>query len=174
MNRSQNRILLVLGVFISTLVSCHIVVAQDDCACCTEYHSEFDFWVGDWQVYDTLGNLVGENTIEKLESNCIVSEHWRGAKGLTGRSYNYFNTSDSTWNQVWIDSGGNHLELKGTAAKGKMVLKSELLKGTRIDFYANRITWSENDDGTVTQLWEILDKNDAVLSVAFKGIYKRK
>ena len=31
-----------------------------------------------------------------------------------------------------------------------------------------------NTDGSVTQVWEILDKNHRVLNLAFKGIYKLK
>jgi len=149
-------------------------IAQTDCPCCTNAHKQFDFWVGDWGVYDTAGNKVGENSIVKLENGCIINEHWRGAAGGSGRSYNYFNKSDSTWNQVWIDSRGGSLELKGKAVPNKMILSSELQPGKNVDFYRNRITWTKNEDESVTQLWEILDKQDKLLSVAFKGIYKRK
>ena len=148
--------------------------AQTNCKCCTDYHKQFDFWVGDWIVTDTTGTKVGENLVVKLESDCIVNEYWQGSAGITGRSYNYFNLSDSTWNQVWIDNQGGNLVLKGYAGENEMILKSELLKGKRVDWYANRITWTKNDDGTVTQLWEIIDKNEKLLSQAFKGIYKRK
>ena len=161
-------------LLITFLFSSLILKAQDNCACCTENHLQFDFWVGDWIVYDTAGNAVGENTISKLEKGCIINEHWRGAQGTTGRSYNYFNQPDSTWNQVWIDSNGSNLVLKGYAEPGRMVLKSELLKGQRVDWYYNRITWTDNQDGSVTQLWEILDKDNNPLAVAFEGIYKRK
>ena len=150
------------------------VQAQSDCPCCTDFHRQFDFWVGEWNVYDTVGNKVGENSIEKLENGCIINEHWRGAGGGTGRSYNYYNKADSTWNQVWIDSQGNNLELKGHAKTNQMILSSILIPGQKVDFYRNRITWTKNADESVTQFWEILDKNDKVLSIAFKGIYKRK
>ena len=40
--------------------------AQDNCPCCTDNHSTFDFWVGDWVVYNTLNNVIGENKIVKL------------------------------------------------------------------------------------------------------------
>lgn len=146
---------------------------QSDCPCCTAHHNQFDFWVGEWIVYDTAGDVVGKNSIEKLENNCVVSEHWRGDKGLTGRSYNYYNSMDSTWNQVWIDSQGTNLVLKGTSEPGKMVLKSELIKGTNVDFYANQITWIANENGTVTQLWQILDKENQILATVFEGIYKK-
>ena len=163
-----------LLLILSACVFCTVMQANaQDCACCTESHRQFDFWVGDWVVYDTAGTIVGENLVVKLEDGCLINENWKGAKGLTGRSYNYYNQADSTWNQTWVDNQGSNLVLKGKASSGKMVLKSELLKGTKVDWYANRITWTKNEDGTVTQLWEIIDKDDQVLATAFKGIYKK-
>jgi len=151
-----------------------ISMAQTDCPCCTDFHKQFDFWVGEWVVYDTVGMKLGENSIVKLEDNCILNEHWRGAKGSTGSSYNYFDLADSTWNQVWIDKQGGNLVLKGKAEGNKMILQSKLIKGQKVDWDRNRITWSNNDNGSVTQFWEILDKNNNQLAVAFKGIYRRK
>jgi len=150
-------------------------MAQDNsCACCTKHHQQFDFWVGEWNVYNKAGKKVGENSITKLEDNCILNEHWRSVSGSTGSSYNYFNKSDSTWNQVWIDNKGGNLVLKGKASPQKMVLSSDWQKGKKVAWYKNRITWTKNKDGSVTQLWELVDKKGEVLSVAFKGVYKRK
>lgn len=170
-NQSNCNMTKILFLPLICLFFTNVSIAQQDCACCTEMHQQFDFWVGDWIVSDTSGNVVGENTIVKLEDECIVSEHWRGVAGLTGRSYNYYNQADSTWNQLWIDSSGSNLVLKGHAAPGKMILQSELQQGEKVDWYYNRITWTKNEDGSVTQLWEILDKNEGVLAVAFNGIY---
>lgn len=150
------------------------VNAQTICACCTNHHQQFDFWVGDWIVFDTLNTQIGENLIVKLEDNCIINEHWTSATGSTGRSYNYFDSADSTWNQLWIDNQGSNLKLKGKAESNKMVLKSALLPGKKIDFYYNRITWTKINNDEVTQVWEILDKSDNILTMVFKGIYKRK
>lgn len=71
------------------------VQAQEDCPCCDEVHSQFNFWVGDWIVYDSSGNKVGENSISKIEGGCIISEHWKGLQGGTGSSYNYFDKAVS-------------------------------------------------------------------------------
>lgn len=161
----------------SVIILCFVspfILAQTNCNCCSEEYSKFDFWLGDWNVYDTTGTLVGENTIVKLEDNCIVNEHWKGKGGVTGRSYNYYNQSDSTWNQLWLDNKGSSLELKGTAEEDKMILKSKLIKGKKVAWYANKITWTKNEDNSVTQIWEIVDENDKVLSVAFVGIYRIK
>jgi hypothetical protein len=70
-------IIIVLAFFALTST----MKAQTNCACCNETHKQFDFWVGEWIVLDLLGNKVGENQISKIEENCIVSEHWKGAKG---------------------------------------------------------------------------------------------
>jgi hypothetical protein len=53
-----------------------------------------------------------------------------------------------------------------------MVLKSELVNGPKGNYY-NQITWSQNDDGSVTQQWDILTESNQPLSKAFEGIYKK-
>ncbi len=161
-------LLLTLALFLCTLFS----QAQTTCNCCTESHKEFDFWVGDWNVYDKSGKKVGENKIEKLENECIVSENWKGTTG-SGRSYNYYNSADSTWNQVWISSSGNNLVLKGKAGKNKMILKSELIENAKGTYY-NQITWTKNEDDSVTQVWEVLNEKEQPISTSFEGVYKLK
>lgn len=151
-----------------------LLVAQSPCACCTPQHRQFDFWLGEWMVFDTAGKKLGENSIVKLEDQCILSEHWRGNGGGTGRSFNYFDPADSTWNQLWLDKQGTILKLKGRAEVNSMILKSDWIQGQGNGKFYNRITWRKNEDESVLQLWEIMGPSDVVMSVAFKGIYKRK
>lgn len=151
-----------------------MLASQTACACCTPQHRQFDFWLGEWMVLDSAGNELGQNSIIKLEDQCILSEHWRGKGGGTGRSYNYFDPSDSTWNQLWLDKQGTILKLKGKAGSNSMILRSDWAQGQGGAKYYNRISWKKNEDETVLQLWEIMGPSDVVLSVAFKGIYKRK
>lgn len=162
-----------LLIFLIFMIWSYATKAQDNCACCDEKHEQFDFWVGNWYVLDVEGNRVGENKISKIEGNCILLEQWKGAKGTTGTSHNYFDRSDATWNQLWIDNKGNVLKLKGHLKDGKMVLKGDLKKGKEQGVY-DQITWSQNQDGTVSQLWEVLDKNDKRVKTLFLGIYHRK
>lgn len=165
----MKKVLFILSLFIALHAQ-----TQTPCACCTESHQQFDFWEGDWIVLDTAGNKLGENTISKEEQNCILKEKWRGTQGGTGTSTNYYNSTDSTWNQLWISSNGNVLKLRGGLENGNMVLKSELIPGQRVDFYYNQITWTPNEDGTVTQRWDVCDKEGNILSTLFLGIYHRK
>lgn len=149
------------------------LLAQSNCACCDSLHAQFDFWVGEWIVSDTLGNKIGESSISKKEANCVIMENWKGTKGGTGTSLNYWDSSDSTWNQVWVDNKGTILKLKGNLSSEKMVLKSDLVKGNKGN-YVNQITWIPNKNGTVSQIWEILDINGKVSNQVFWGVYKKK
>lgn len=146
---------------------------NSECACCTSNHYQFDFWVGDWEVYNSHGEKLGENLIVKLEDNCIINENWTSVNGGSGKSYNYYDPSTETWNQLWISNTGNILKLKGTASKNKMTLKSEITEGKKGKYY-NQITWTKNPDGSVNQSWEIYDQNGNLLNNIFQGIYKRK
>lgn len=138
-------------------------------------YRHFDFWIGDWEVTDTLGNRLGENTILKLEDGCLLQENWVGQSGSTGKSFNYYDANDSTWNQLWVDNQGNHLKLKGgIVQKGVLSLKSESFRTATGNLNYNQITWTQLEDGTVSQVWDILDELGEVERTIFYGIYKRR
>lgn len=141
--------------------------------CSGEKYSEFDFWEGSWNVYDTKEKLIGTNKLIKMQSNCVMQENWESKVGTSkGTSYNYYNKTDDSWNQVWIDNTGYSLVLKGNLIDGKMVLKSDLITSKKGNYY-NQITWTKNSDGSVTQVWEYIGEDGKILSEAFRGIYKK-
>ena len=150
------------------------LTAQTECSCCTEQHKEFDFWIGEWSVLNSEGKKVGENSISKIEDNCILVEKWKGVQGTTGTSHNYYDPSDESWNQLWIDNKGNILKLKGRMDSGKMVLRSSVEKDQEGNSYYNQISWGRNQDGTVTQLWELYEENGKLIRQLFMGIYHKK
>jgi hypothetical protein len=59
-----------------------------------------------------------------------------------------------------------------------MVLKNDPdasgVKGEKNYSTYNQIIWSQNEDGTVSQLWETYDQNDKLVKAIFLGIYHRK
>jgi len=143
------------------------------CVCCTDKHEQFNFWLGHWDVYDTTGKKVGENLIEFIEGGCGLRENWT-SNTQTGTSNNYYDPADSSWNQLWIDNVGTILKLKGNYSNNRMTLTSDPVKGIKVPFYYNQITWDKNKDGTVTQTWDVRGSMDQLLQRAFKGIYKLK
>lgn len=165
------KIILLLTLIGSLSLNAQNVNESENCACCTENHKAFDFWVGNWNVYNTENIIIGHNKIVKMQDNCVLQENWT-SKNSTGTSYNYYNSADDSWNQVWIDNSGFSLVLKGNIEDTKMVLKSDIIKGDKT--YYNKITWSKIDDVTVSQVWEIFDENNTLLKELFRGIYKKE
>ncbi len=161
-------------IVISILVSGQYLMAQQqDCPCCTEDHTNFDFWVGTWDVTNADGTAAGKNTIEKVQGGCILKENWISAQGgFTGSSINFYNRQTKGWEQLWIDNSGSHLKLKGNRVENQMILASEEFTHTDGKVYVNRITWTLNDDGTVRQLWELLNEG-VVANTLFDGLYKK-
>ncbi len=157
--------------FLSTFSSFSQNQPQNPCSAAP--YQQFDFWEGSWNVFDVKGNLIGTNKLIKMQNNCVMQENWESKKGPNrGTSYNYYDRTDQTWNQVWVDNSGFSLVLKGTFKDGKMVLESKLQKTPQGNFY-NRVTWYEKDDKSVMQIWERLDENKKVLNEIFRGIYKK-
>ena len=137
---------------------------------CTEpERSQFDFWVGDWDV-QIKGQSRGSNRIERAHGGCVVVENYRTNDGrYSGTSLNMYVTSTKQWVQRWGDSSGLLLELDGAFANGAMRMQSKPEQG-RMD----RVTWTAIDADHVRQLWEKSSDGGATWSVAFDGLYIRK
>ncbi len=161
-----------LCILLFLWVGSNLQAQTTDCKCCTDNHKAFDFWIGEWEVTNPEGTLVGTNSIDKIQDACILRENWKGTSGSTGTSLNFFNLKTRQWEQLWVDNSGTHLKLKGNRMDNQMILSSDGFTHTDGKKYKNRITWTVNDDGTVRQLWEILEK-DKVVRVAFNGLYKK-
>lgn len=143
-------------------------------ACNSPQHSEFDFWLGNWEVHLQDGTLAGHNSITKEAGDCVLRESWESARGnFTGSSLNFYNSQTGSWEQLWVDSSGTVLRLQGVMKEGSMILQSTPAKNAAGETVVNRITWTPLEDGRVRQLWEVLE-NDQVKQIAFDGYYRRK
>ncbi|NNJ89766.1 MAG: hypothetical protein HKP53_10210 [Eudoraea sp.] len=151
------------------------LVAQDaTCTCCTEAHSEFDFWIGNWDVTLPNGAKAGENTITKEQGGCVIKESWTSANGnFTGTSYNFYDTNTKQWEQLWLDVAGTILKLKGERIDNQMILRSDPAVQEDGTIRVQQISYTLNEDGSIRQLWEVL-QDEVAVSVLFDGMYKKK
>jgi hypothetical protein len=151
-----------------------LAAAQEKPAPCTapEYR-QFDFWLGEWDVYSG-DQIVGTNSIQRVQGQCALLENWTDTYGNTGMSLNFFDRSDRLWHQTWIGQGGGALFLKGEFKDGKMVLSSEPGPGPNGTTVVNRITWTPLDGGKVRQLWESTADGGKTWTVAFDGTYVKR
>jgi len=160
-------------VFTLLIISSFALSAQNT-GCNHEESNQFDFWLGEWEVFNPAGNKVGENHLIKQYENCLIQENWVSQGANRGTSYNYYDPNDKSWHQLWIDNQGGILNLKGQFKEDRMVLKSESIKGRNGTIIYNQISWIDNPDGTVSQIWEVYNEKDELVNTVFHGIYKPK
>ncbi|MEO5883315.1 MAG: hypothetical protein ABIQ06_12935 [Caldimonas sp.] len=137
-------------------------------ACQSAEHRQFDFWLGEWEVFLASGKKAGDSRIESISAGCALLENWSGNGGFSGKSLNSYDSSDKLWHQSWVDSSGTRLELAGSWADKRMLLSSG--SGAAMQ----RIAWSVNDDGSVRQLWESTTDGGKSWTVQFDGKYVRR
>ncbi|AXG72210.1 hypothetical protein KORDIASMS9_04478 [Kordia sp. SMS9] len=153
------------------IASFTLTAQQSKCKCCTENHQAFDFWVGTWKVTNPDGTFAGNNTITKIEDDCVLRENWTSAKAkYTGTSYNFYNAQKKQWEQIWIDNQGASLHLKGDRVGNQMILMSDELTSPKGQKYVNRVTWTLNKNGSVRQHWET-SNDQKTWKTAFDGLY---
>lgn len=140
--------------------------------CDADAYRAFDFWIGEWEVWAN-DQRAGTNRIERVLDGCALSEHWRGASGLEGRSYNAWDAATGRWRQFWVAAQGNVLQLEGGMRGGAMVLEGVRPHPQSGAPQRQRIAWTRNADGSVRQLWETSDDDGATWRVAFDGRYRR-
>jgi hypothetical protein len=135
---------------------------------------DFDFWIGDWDIFGPEGKHLGTNTITSMFGNGMLHEHWHGNAGLEGRSMNAFDEPRGVWHQTWMDSSGGVLLIEGGLRDGAMVMVGTAPSNddpSRLD--RQRITWTHDGD-ELRQLWETSPDEGKTWEVAFDGRYRRR
>ena len=143
--------------------------------CSAPEYRQFDFWLGDWNVYDPKGELAGTNRITREYEGCVLKESWAAAGPVAqqGSSYNTWSPATRRWHQTWVDSTGGFLLLDGELRDGAMQLAGEMPApggGT----VRHRITWTPLAGGRVRQFWERSRDDGRTWTVAFDGTYVRR
>jgi len=167
-------------VLLISIFSCSLsVVAQEELLpsnsytepCETVGHGQFRFWVGNWNVYDTLGNQVGTNKVQLILRGCVLSENWTSSSFGNGKSYNSYDPEFNSWLQTWVDQWGSTIHFKGHWVETKMIFKAEKEDSTGTLHYL--MTFTPLPNGEVVQNWRATRDFETWTSM-FYGIYRRK
>ena len=136
-------------------------------------YRQFDFWVGEWDVFGPKGRQAGTNSVQLILNDCVVFENWTGAGGGHGKSFNVYNAAKGKWQQTWVDSTGSVLELLGEYKDGEMRFAGEST-GPGGKKLMNRLTFSKLSPDKVRQFWEQSEDEGKTWTVAFDGTYIRR
>jgi hypothetical protein len=142
-------------------------------SCTRAEHKHFDFWVGDWNVFNAQGQQIGTNRISRIAAGCALLEEWQAANGPGGKSLNFFEAADSQWHQVWVGGDGVVLRIAGGLKENAMQMAGADRKTPR-GTVRDRITWTPQSDGAVEQRWDISTDGGATWQTGFLGTYRKK
>jgi tetratricopeptide (TPR) repeat protein len=138
--------------------------------------NQFDFWLGQWEVYTDINKtsaIAGTNKIEKMHDGCLLMENWVSAAGNPGTSMNYYDGTINKWVQHWVSTGGIVINLEGCLEKESMVLTGEIYyqKINGANLRELRGTWTPMDNGVVRQFFEESIDNGKTWYPWFEGFY---
>ncbi|MEX0893901.1 MAG: DUF4440 domain-containing protein [Gemmatimonadota bacterium] len=136
-------------------------------------HRQFDFWLGNWAVSDSAGQILGHNEITRVADGCGLYENWRGARGEGGVSVNTYDPALRRWTQRWVGAGST-LWLEGGLVGADMVLSGTAPRPTPRGPVLDRITWTPLPDGRVRQVWDVSSDGGQSWTRSFAGYYARR
>lgn len=140
--------------------------------CNTAAYRQFDFWLGEWEVQNPQGQVVGQNSITAVLDGCMLIENWTGLGGSKGVSINYYDHRDGSWTQTYRDNTGNIAtwpNLIGGLKEGAMTLESAPGVSPM-----SRWVWTKISDDKVRQMAEVSTDEGATWNVVWDSYYLRK
>lgn len=70
--------------------------------CASGPSRQFDFWVGEWNVFNVAGVPVATSRILTGLDGCVIEENWAPLNGLRGRSLSSWDAEAGVWRQTWV------------------------------------------------------------------------
>ncbi len=170
MPKISSKLVLASALFAATASGKNAISPPPPCSA-SEYR-QFDFLLGDWEVRGRQGNqLLGTDRYERSANGCWLQEHWHSAQGGEGTSLSSWDTNYRVWRQYWSGGDGTVLRIEGGLQDGTMTMRGVLPGKTRGEQW-QRLVWTPNADGSVTQQWETSDDAGKSWQVSFLGIYR--
>ncbi|MEL1250109.1 hypothetical protein [Aurantiacibacter gilvus] len=143
--------------------------------CAAEEFAAFDFWVGEWEVYQTgTETQVATSRIEKVSNGCAVRETWMPLRGGGGSSLTTLDPQTGTWHQLWVGGQPGRVFFEGGPVDGAMVLTGYW--GQDAEGRANlvRMIYTLGEDGSVRQHGEASVDHGQTWGPSFDLTYRPK
>ena len=143
-------------------------------------YRDFDFWIGEWEVYMKNGKKGGDSKISLILDSCTILEEWKSAnltQGIyySGKSFNTYNALTKQWQQVWVDNVGGSTEyLKGGFKDNKMEFLTNPFFYNKDTMAVRRLTFHNLGPDKVRQHGEISKDNGATWITEYDLEYRRK
>ena len=118
-----------LGLMVLCLTAQLAAAAEKPNGCTVPQDHRFDFWIGDWDVFDNGGTAkVAHVVVDRLLEGCVLREQYEGSDGHQGQSLSIYDRTRNVWHQTWVTNRGELLVIEGQFRNGAMVLSGKELK----------------------------------------------
>jgi hypothetical protein len=173
-NYSMKKLILAVAVI---LLSCTLF-AQKPCS--DPVYRQFDFWIGEWEAFNTNGKKAGDSKISVILDSCIILEEWTSAtvnRGIryAGKSFNTYNAATKQWQQTWVDNaGGTNEYLQGKFENNKITYTSSPFPFRKDTMAIRKMTFTHLSTVTLRQHGEISKDNGVTWATEYDLEYRRK
>jgi hypothetical protein len=116
-------------------------------SCTAPEYRQFDFWLGDWDVFDVgSADSTAHVRVDSILDGCVLREHYEDPTGQVGESFTIFDSGRKIWHQTWVTNRGRLLTIEGSLKGGSIELTGayylDNAKEVRV-----RGTWTPVADG---------------------------
>jgi len=132
-------------------------------ACTAPEYRSFDFWLGNWDVYNVDdGKKSAQVRVSSILNGCAIREEYAGVDGSAGESLSSYDAVHKLWRQHWVSNAGAIVSISGDLTSGAMILagpeegvRSSLVRGIwKPEATGVRETGERSqDDGRTWQPW---------------------
>jgi hypothetical protein len=164
-----------IGLRYDRVATVRALMSPDPSYCPSQSQAaQFDFMIGSWQVRNERDNsAVGVATYAKDMQGCLIEEHFTGADGYEGMSFNTFDPFTGRWLRTYVDTDGQRVVLTGGLDANAMEL-SGMKKVTGNATLRVRSTWTPAGAITVRQRWEVSRDGGSQWTVVKELVYARR
>jgi hypothetical protein len=142
-------------------------------ACTAAPYHQFDFFVGQWNVYDAKGRFLGSDVVEKRLNGCVIYERYTNPDGSVGIGLSGYQAKNGTWHQDFMGDDGLVVLLDGSRGH----LAAMVMSG--VDYPADGTR--RHDTGiwvvhgaVVEETWTVSIDNGKTWKTQFHGFFHRK
>jgi len=141
--------------------------------CTAPEHKQFDFWLGDWDVYRRGGSPapVARTRVEPMVEGCAIREVYRRNDGYLGESFSMYDATRATWHQSWVTNEGELLIVEGGLQNGRMILQGATVGADHRPSLV-RGTWSKESEG-VREVAETSSDSGVTWKPLFDLLFRR-
>jgi hypothetical protein len=150
--------------------------AASPCSADSNYQ-RLAFWVGDWDVYDSVGTRYATQRVRTVVDACAIAAEWTGPVGDKGMGLSAFDVRTGEWRQVYVSNqvpspSGVKIRRSDPSYSGPGVRFIPLLDPPADDLARSRVTIVPLSGQRVLQLFEDSSDGGETWHTSFKAEHR--